>query len=78
VDDSPDDHGAIDRHAAARGRAEWLASRGIARLRAAARGSYVAFGRGRRIVSIAPSAGRPKDAMLMPEAIAILRAVLAA
>jgi hypothetical protein len=41
-------------------------------------GSYVALGRARRIVSIAPSAGRPKDAMPMPEAIAFVRAVLAA
>jgi hypothetical protein len=41
-------------------------------------GSYVALGRARRIVSIAPSAGRPKDAMSMPEAIAFVRAVLAA
>jgi hypothetical protein len=36
------------------------------------------LGRARRIVSIAPSAGRPKDAMPMPEAIAFVRAVLAA
>jgi hypothetical protein len=41
-------------------------------------GSYVALGRGRRIVSIAPSAGRPKDAMPMHEAIAFARAALAA
>jgi hypothetical protein len=41
-------------------------------------GSYVALGRARRIVSIAPSIGRPKDAMPMPEAIAFARAVLAA
>jgi len=41
-------------------------------------GSYVALGRARRIVSIAPSAGRPKDAMPMPEAIAFVRAILAA
>jgi hypothetical protein len=41
-------------------------------------GSYVALGRGRRVVSIAPSAGRQKDAMPMLEAIAFVRAVLAA
>jgi hypothetical protein len=41
-------------------------------------GSYVALGRARMIVSIAPSAGRPKDAMPMPEAIAFVRAILAA
>ena len=41
-------------------------------------GSYVALGRARRIVSIAPSAGRPKDAMPMLEAIAFVRAILAA
>jgi hypothetical protein len=40
-------------------------------------GSYVALGRARRIVSIAPSAGRPKDAMPMLEAIAFVRAILA-
>jgi hypothetical protein len=41
-------------------------------------GNYVALGRARRIVSIAPSAGRPKDAMPIPEAIAFVRAILAA